>query len=78
MFVPGLFKHTQELSRTYLSDVIPKEDHAKVFGIFNGISTLGFVVGPTVGGHVAQLDNGFHVCATLCGALFLFNFGMYR
>lgn len=62
------------MSKTYLCDVSPSGDHPKVFGNFNAVSNLGFVVGPLIGGHLAMQTNGFSKVATLTGTIFLINF----
>ncbi|PFX17627.1 Major facilitator superfamily domain-containing protein 9 [Stylophora pistillata] len=36
----GIFKHSQSVAKTYLSDVSPSIDHPKVFGNFNAFSSL--------------------------------------
>lgn len=70
----GIFKHSQSVSKTYLADVSPSVDHAKVFGNFNAFSNLGFVIGPLIGGHLAMLPNGFSKVASLTSIIFLMNF----
>ncbi|OQV17455.1 putative Major facilitator superfamily domain-containing protein 9 [Hypsibius exemplaris] len=43
------------------------------FGPFMAISTSGFVIGPIVGGHVAELDSGFQIVCLTVVVIFLFN-----
>ena len=73
-FFSGIFKHSQSIAKTYLSDVSPSIDHPKVFGNFNAFSSLGFVIGPLIGGHLAMQSNGFSRVTTLTGFIFLINF----
>ena len=73
-FSSGIFKHSQSVAKTYLSDVSPAIDHPKVFGNFNAFSSLGFVIGPLIGGHLAMQSNGFSKVAALTGGIFLINF----
>lgn len=67
----GLFKHSQELSKAYLADLTPVNEHAKVFGQFNSVSSIGFVFGPIIGGHLAEFSNGFYLVSVLTAAVFL-------
>lgn len=73
-FCTGIFKHSQSIAKTYLSDVSPSVDHPKVFGNFNACSSLGFVIGPLIGGHLAMQSNGFSKVTTLTGCIFVINF----
>ena len=50
----GLFKHSQELTRGYLSHCTPSNLHSSIFGRFNAASSIGFILGPIVGGHLSQ------------------------
>lgn len=70
----GIFKHSQSVAKTYLADVASSVDHSKVFGNFNAVSNLGFVIGPLIGGHLAMTSNGFSKVAMLTGTIFLVNF----
>ena len=72
----GLFKHSQELCKAYLADVMPRSQRSRVFGRFNSISNIGFIVGPVIGGYVIDQLGGFHVVAMLTAAIFLLNFGL--
>lgn len=69
----GIFKHSQELSKAYLADLTPVNEHAKVFGQFNSVSSIGFVFGPIIGGHLADSTNGFYLVSFFTGAIFLLN-----
>lgn len=73
-FSTGIFKHSQSIAKTYLSDVSPSVDHPKVFGNFNAFSSLGFVIGPLIGGHLAMQSNGFSKVTFLTGCIFVINF----
>ncbi|XP_064618009.1 major facilitator superfamily domain-containing protein 9-like isoform X1 [Liolophura sinensis] len=68
----GLFKHSQTISKAYLAEVIPPEKRALVYGRFNAFSSIGFIVGPTVGGHLAEVSSsGFFWVGLLAGSVFL-------
>ena len=82
----GLFKHSQDLSRGVLAQHIPGEQRATAFGRFNSASSIGFILGPVIGGHLAEwLDDdsgevgtrtaGFTVCSLLCAAVFSCDLG---
>jgi MFS family permease len=73
----GLFKHSQELSKSFLADVCPQSQHSRVFGRFNSISNIGFIVGPVVGGYVTDnVSSGFHCVALITATIFLLNCGL--
>ena len=71
----GLFKHSQELARGYLSHCFPSTSHSTVFGRFNAVSSVGFIVGPIVGGHIAATTGGFSSVAYCSGATFCLMLG---
>ncbi|XP_068208413.1 major facilitator superfamily domain-containing protein 9-like [Palaemon carinicauda] len=48
--IAGVFKHSQTLCRALLADVTTPEDRSRVFGVFNATSSMGFIVGPMLGG----------------------------
>jgi MFS family permease len=68
--ISGTFKHTQSLTKAYLVDITDEKHHLQAFGYQSSISNLGFIFGPTLGGIIVDVENGFHT-ATLLGA-FLF------
>ena len=74
-FVLGIFKHSQGISKSYLVDILPIDKQAAALGRFNAISSIGFIIGPIVGGHIAEWNNGFYIVAYLTGFLFAFNSG---
>lgn len=61
------------MNKAYIADIFPSSDRAGVFGRFNSISSLGFVIGPTLGGYIAMGTNGFTHVAYLSAALFALN-----
>ncbi|XP_037079213.1 major facilitator superfamily domain-containing protein 9-like [Pollicipes pollicipes] len=66
----GSFKHTQTLCRTLLVDLRPPSERQTAIGWFNAVSSMGFIVGPPIGGHLAELDGGFRLVTLLCASLF--------
>ncbi|XP_032219410.2 major facilitator superfamily domain-containing protein 9 [Nematostella vectensis] len=67
----GLFKQSQSLCKACLADITAPAQRISVFGKFNAFSSLGFVVGPLIGGHLAMTDNGFFRVFLLEGILFV-------
>lgn len=77
VFVTGIFKHSQNVTKSYLVDISSDAEYSRNIGIFNAASSIGFIVGPAVGGHIAQREGGFYIASLLAGTIFLINFGMY-
>ncbi|XP_035686485.1 major facilitator superfamily domain-containing protein 9-like [Branchiostoma floridae] len=69
----GIFKHSQTLSKAYLADIVPKAKHSEVFGRFTAFSSMGFIVGPVVGGHLMVTDGGFLLVCLAGSAVFFIN-----
>jgi len=76
LYCQGLFKHSQELAKAYLADVAPRSQHSHVFGRFNSVSNIGFIIGPIIGGYAVDFG-GFHVVAMLTASIFLLNYGQF-
>jgi len=55
---------------------MPRSQRSHVFGRFNSISNIGFIIGPVVGGYVVDHLGGFHVVAVLTAGIFVLNFGL--
>lgn len=70
----GIFKQSQSLSRAYLADITPDNQKPHAFGNFNAISSLGFIIGPTIGGHLSEIPYGFEIVCATSSFLFLTNF----
>lgn len=71
----GIFKHSQNISKSYLADITSKSDQSSKMGNFNAWSSIGFILGPPVGGHLAEIKGGFYVVSLLAGIIFMLNFG---
>ncbi|CAC5386761.1 unnamed protein product [Mytilus coruscus] len=71
--VNGLFKHSQSLTKSLLADLTSKEDQSAVLGTFNAASSFGFIVGPLIGGHVAETSNGFQKVGLISAFVFIAN-----
>ncbi|XP_048208425.1 major facilitator superfamily domain-containing protein 9 isoform X1 [Perognathus longimembris pacificus] len=72
----GIFKHTLSISRALLSDLVAQKERALVLGRFNTASSMGFILGPVVGGYLTELDGGFYLTAFTCFSVFLLNAGL--
>lgn len=72
----GIFKHSQTVCRALLADVTPPEDRSRVFGIFNAASSMGFIVGPMLGGHLSELENGFTLVCNIGALFFILDFAL--
>lgn len=74
--IVGFVKHTQTLCKAIIGDILPREKHAEVYGRSAAISSLGFVVGPIIGGHLSELSHGFSYVCALTTVLFIINIGI--
>ncbi|XP_036353743.2 major facilitator superfamily domain-containing protein 9 isoform X2 [Ochotona princeps] len=69
----GIFKHTLSISRALLSDLVTEKERPLVLGRFNTASSVGFILGPVVGGYLTELDGGFYLTAFICFSVFMLN-----
>ncbi|XP_040849812.1 major facilitator superfamily domain-containing protein 9 [Ochotona curzoniae] len=69
----GIFKHTLSISRALLSDLVAEKERPLVLGRFNTASSVGFILGPMVGGYLTELDGGFYLTAFICFSVFMLN-----
>ncbi|XP_014783410.1 major facilitator superfamily domain-containing protein 9 isoform X2 [Octopus bimaculoides] len=69
----GIFKHSLNISKSFIADAVPPSEQSSVLGTYNSFSSIGFIVGPTLGGHIAELPGGFFLMANLAGIIFLLN-----
>ncbi|ESO94911.1 hypothetical protein LOTGIDRAFT_144808, partial [Lottia gigantea] len=72
-FPSGFFKHSQALSKSYLADIMPNSDRNTVLGHFNAVSSMGFIIGPMIGGHIAEWPNGFNIVGISAAFIFFLN-----
>nr|KAF6279173.1 major facilitator superfamily domain containing 9 [Myotis myotis] len=71
----GIFKHTLSISRAMLSDLVPEKERPLVIGQLNTASSVGFILGPMVGGCLSELDGGFCLTCFICFSVFILNAG---
>ncbi|XP_033122409.1 major facilitator superfamily domain-containing protein 9-like isoform X1 [Anneissia japonica] len=72
----GIVKQTQSLAKSYLADITPKNQRAAIFGRYNAISTAGFIVGPVIGGYIAEDSADFNKVCSLTFITFMVNVGL--
>jgi MFS family permease len=86
---PGLFKHSSTLARAAVLDLAPPPQRASALGLYNMATAVPFVVGPVIGGHIAEWSDdddageggdggsrGFSIVAGLCAACFVIDMGV--
>jgi MFS family permease len=72
----GCFKHTQSHAKTVLSDLFGcSVERSKVQGELNAMGSVGFIIGPTLGGHLVEWGVGFEGVAVISSLIFFLNFG---
>lgn len=71
--VQGCLKHTQLLCKTLVNDQVPAQQQITVYGRMNGFSSLSFVVGPIIGGHLMEKNEGFYGLTCYTSIIFLIN-----
>ncbi|XP_029968515.1 major facilitator superfamily domain-containing protein 9 [Salarias fasciatus] len=72
----GLFKHSLSICRALLSDLVSESERPLVMGHFNAASSVGFILGPVVGGYLTEHEGGFYTSSFVCAAIFLVNAGL--
>jgi DHA1 family tetracycline resistance protein-like MFS transporter len=56
--IDGMFGSNFTVAQAYLSDISSKKDRSKAFGIAGAAFGVGFLVGPGIGGYLAQFSYG--------------------
>ncbi|XP_034550589.1 major facilitator superfamily domain-containing protein 9 [Notolabrus celidotus] len=72
----GLFKHSLSICRALLSDLVSDSERPLVMGHFNAASSVGFILGPVVGGYLTEHEGGFYTSSFTCAAIFIINAGL--
>ncbi|XP_028847445.1 major facilitator superfamily domain-containing protein 9 [Denticeps clupeoides] len=72
----GLFKHSLSICRALLSDLVSETERPLVMGHFNAASSVGFILGPVVGGYLTEHEGGFYMSSFVCATIFLLNTGL--
>lgn len=71
----GTFKFSQDTAKTFLNDIVSKEDRNRLIGNFNAASSVGFAIGPSVGGYLKTVY-GFEFAALTSAIAFFFNLAL--
>ena len=58
-----------------LADLVTSDQQQRVMGQFNSLSSVGFIVGPILGGHLAESAGGFPLVAVMSGGVFVISTG---
>lgn len=69
----GCLKHSQLLCKTLVNDQVPSDQQTTIYGRMNGFSSLSFVIGPIIGGHLMERSGGFYSLACYTAIIFLIN-----
>lgn len=69
----GCFKHTQSLCKSIIADEVPPFEQAGAYGKLAAISGVGFIIGPVIGGHIADHEHGFSFITILIMVCFWIN-----
>ncbi|XP_028656483.1 major facilitator superfamily domain-containing protein 9 [Erpetoichthys calabaricus] len=72
----GIFKHSLSICKALLSDLVSENERPLVIGHFNAVSSVGFILGPAVGGYLTELEGGFYISSFICCSLFILNAGL--
>ncbi|KAL3280334.1 hypothetical protein HHI36_017823 [Cryptolaemus montrouzieri] len=69
----GVVKHTQGICKAMISDLFPSEKLAEMLSRSAALGTMGFIVGPVIGGYISELPNGFTYVCLLTSTFFFSN-----
>lgn len=61
------------MNKAFLADIVPPQNREGIFGKINAVSSIGFIIGPTIAGWIMLSFGGFKVVAYLSGTIFLLN-----
>lgn len=70
--IVGIAKHTQLICKAILEDKYPGSFHSD-YGKLNGYTAIGFIIGPVIGGHLIDRNDGFYYLSIITGLLFILN-----
>nr|XP_023026470.1 major facilitator superfamily domain-containing protein 9-like isoform X2 [Leptinotarsa decemlineata] len=72
--VLGIVKHTQTICKAMITDLIPRKKQSETFGKSASLASLGFIIGPFVGGNLSELKHGFTYVSILTAGIFSINY----
>ena len=76
--IVGIARQTQTITKAWLSDLSTKETRLQDLSLFSATVSIGFMLGPTVGGKLAKRYDSYHVPFTVAFILFLLNSFLVR
>ena len=76
--IVGVARQTQTITKAWLSDLSTKETRLQDLSWFSATVSIGFMLGPTVGGKLAKRYGSYHVPFTVAFILFLLNSFLVR
>ena len=76
--IVGIARQTQTITKAWLSDLSTKETRLQDLSWFSATVSIGFMLGPTVGGKLAKWYDSYHVPFTVAFILFLLNSFLVR
>ena len=62
------------VSKAYLADIASSQERQSVLGMFNAVSSLGFIFGPLIGGYLADRDPSLQLSLLTGAGVFGLNF----
>lgn len=66
-------KQIQTLCKALIASLLPREQHAQAYGQSSALASIGFIIGPIIGGHLYERADGFFLVSSLTAVLFLLN-----
>ncbi|KAJ8948386.1 hypothetical protein NQ314_008426 [Rhamnusium bicolor] len=73
-FILGIMKHTQSICKAVITDLVPHNEQTGIFGRSAAFSSVGFIIGPFIGGHLSEINHGFTYVCGLTVTSFIINF----
>lgn len=72
----GFVEHTPILNKAIIGDVLPKEKHRSAYISIGVTTSLGIIIGPIIGGHLVEVENGFFYVCTLAAVICIMIIGI--
>ena len=54
-------------------DITPQDEQSSALGLFSACGSVGFIIGPIIGGHLAEWDPTLRLCYIAAGSTFVLN-----
>lgn len=68
----GAFQSNAAVANAYVADITPPEERARRFGLLGAMFGIGFILGPTIGGLLGEID--LRLPFLVAGAMAMLNF----